>query len=79
MSRRRWKPDSSVAVIESHVERAVAQVVEHRGHAAAGDERGALSDDPHLGDLTVDCRRCRDVGGERPLAEHGAQTRRASR
>ena len=45
MSRRMRKPDSSVAVIGVDVETAVAQLVEDRRHALAGDGRRALPDD----------------------------------
>ena len=55
------------------VEPAVAQRVEHRGHAAPGDGRSALADDP---DLRDDARRqpSGDVGGQRALARRSARS-----
>ena len=45
MSRRSWKPDSSVAVIGVDVELAPGELVEERGHRLPGDGGGALPDD----------------------------------
>ena len=70
------RDDQRVAHVETHpeaaqlgggdridVELAVGQRVEHRGHAATGDRRGALADDLDLGDAAVG-ETGADVGGQ---------------
>ena len=56
------------------VELAVAQRVEHRGHAATGDRRRALADDAHLARCSPDASRCGDRRRQRPRRRRTARS-----